>query len=113
MSETDVYSLFGNIFDNAIEAVSKLDEKERSIGFSIKRSGNFVAINIYNGYAGQISFANGLPITDKKNKNYHGFGIKSVRYVVDKYGGEMQINAQDGVFDLTLLFTCAEGEGQS
>lgn len=104
MSETDVYSLFGNVLDNAIDAVQRLEEDERTIGFSIKTVGDFVVINVYNGYTGKIKFVNGLPQTNKTNKNYHGFGFKSVQRIVNKYGGEIQIKAQDGVFDLTLLF---------
>ena len=104
MSETDVYTLFGNIFDNAIEAVCHLKESERSIGFSVKSVGEFVVVNIYNGYAGELKFNESLPVTTKRDKTHHGYGLKSIRYVVEKYGGEMRIKTKDQIFDLNLLF---------
>ena len=41
MSDTDVYSLFGNLLDNAIQTVLKLDRDMRVIGITIKAEGSF------------------------------------------------------------------------
>ena len=104
MSETDVYVLFGNIFDNAIEAAGELAEDKRSVGASIRSTGEIVVINVYNGYRGDIKFENGLPITKKADKANHGYGLKSIRQIVSKYEGEMRITARDGIFEITVIF---------
>lgn len=106
MTESDIYSLFGNIMDNAIEATLKIEEHEgRTIGLKIRRSGGFVSVNAKNTYVGEIELdAQGLPITTKADKNSHGFGIKSISFLAEKYGGNMSLVAESGVFNLNILF---------
>jgi len=48
-------------------------------------------------------FQDGLPVTGKKDKRYHGFGVKSIRYIAEKYHGEMFMNVRDGKFILNVL----------
>ena len=45
MSEKDIYSLFGNIVDNAIDATKDLPEDKRIISLKIKSAGNMVSIS--------------------------------------------------------------------
>ena len=104
MSDTDIYALFGNILDNAIEAVIKV-EGGRSIGLSIKSANSFLIINAFNEFQGELKMSGGLPQTTKKDAKHHGYGLKSIRYIVDKYHGEMTISAKDSVFNLTIAFT--------
>ena len=104
-SEGDLYALFGNILDNAIEAVSQISDVERRcIGLHVQSFPGFVSIMTDNYYEGKINFKNGLPITLKENKLDHGFGLKSIRLITEKYDGEMHITTEDNVFRLTLLF---------
>lgn len=103
MRETDIYALFGNILDNAIEAVCKV-ESGRSIGINIKSANSFLIINAFNDFAGELKMSNGLPQTTKADSKHHGYGLKSIRYIVDKYNGEMTISAKDSMFSLTIAF---------
>jgi hypothetical protein len=104
--EGDLYILFGNIIDNAIEAVSKIeDQSKRCIGFNVHTAGKFVTITADNYYEGEICLsADGLPETTKRDKEYHGFGMRSICAITEKYGGTLDIKAQDGVFNLNLMF---------
>lgn len=100
----DVYSLFDNILDNAIEAVLALDDAEkRSINLTVRREGGFAVIREDNYYAGALSFEDGLPRTTKGDEKNHGFGMRSIRRFVDERGGHMGIRAEDGVFSLSIL----------
>ncbi len=105
LSESDVYSLLGNIIDNAIEATVQLPEGNRSISLNIHRIKGFSSIVEENPYLAQnLRFGkDGLPLTSKENKANHGFGIKSIAYVAKKYDGDLQIKAEDGIFHLSLL----------
>ena len=105
ISDSDIYTLFGNLLDNAIEAVRALPKTERSIGLSVKRINDFVAVHVYNGFEGEIRFENGLPVTRKASKAYHGFGLKSVRHTAEKYNGTLQVSAFDGIFNVKILFS--------
>ncbi|MCX4314336.1 MAG: GHKL domain-containing protein, partial [Clostridia bacterium] len=85
----------------------EMPEAERSIGLSVKSINDFVAIHVYNGYGGDIKFENGLPITRKQSKAYHGFGLKSVKHTVEKYDGVLRVSADDGIFNVKILFPLA------
>ncbi|MBP5092076.1 MAG: sensor histidine kinase [Bacilli bacterium] len=105
LSESDVYSLLGNIIDNAIEATIQLPENQRSISLNIHRIKGFSSIVSDNPYLSEnLKFGHdGLPITSKANKANHGYGIKSIAYVARKYEGDLTIKAEDGIFHLSIL----------
>ena len=113
MSEVDIYSLFGNILDNAIEASEKLPEAERFIGLKVYRQNSFVIINATNAFSGEIKQENGNIVTTKTDRESHGYGLKSIKYVVEKYDGKVDITAQKGVFTLTVLFVAPTNESEN
>ena len=106
MSDEDVYSLFGNLLNNAVEAVIKCPEENRTMGVRIEnRFDNLLSIVVYNYYVEEyLKFnENGLPETTKKQRELHGFGLKSVRRICDKYDATMDICPKDGVFNVNIL----------
>ncbi len=105
MDKTDIYGLFGNLVDNAVEAVLKLtDENKKIIELSVHGENNMLAINVHNYYDGDIVFGNdGLLRTTKRDAAFHGFGMKSIRMIVDKYNGDLAFSAKDGVFNVKIL----------
>ena len=111
MRDSDVYSLFGNLLDNAAEAVQKLPEQRRNISLIIKNAADFLSIHVENEYGGEIlRFRGGLPETSKADKTVHGFGMKSIAAIVKKYGGTLKVDAADHVFTVDILFPLREGE---
>lgn len=105
MSDVDIYSLFGNAIDNAIEAVLGIEENKRVIGLLVKTEKDFLSLQIYNYFNFDIKFQDGLPITSKSDSNYHGFGLKSIKLIVEKYGGNISIALKDNIFNLNILFS--------
>lgn len=104
MKSSDIYSLFGNAIDNAIEAVEKIEEDDkRCISVSIKESKGMVISHFENNYSGKLDFLDGLPLTTKRDKQYHGFGMKSIKMLVEKYSGYISITSDDNVFSLNIL----------
>lgn len=104
IKEEDIYALFGNIIDNAIEAVTDVEESKRTISLSVKTVNNFLTIRETNYYEHEIKFVGGMPETRKPDKRYHGFGLKSIKYICEHYGGELTIAAENNIFDLSILF---------
>lgn len=102
VKDNHIYSLLGNLLDNAIDAVSPLSEDKRSIGLVIKASGGVVLLNIYNRYEKSLAFREGLPITTKANPDMHGYGLKSVRNIVSIYNGELSVSAENGIFEVSI-----------
>ena len=99
----DVYAIFGNALDNAIESVSKVPEPEkRLIAVSVWSRSDLLLIQVENYFEGTLAFEDGLPVTSKEDKDYHGFGIKSIRYAVEKYDGCMGIYPENNLFLLRI-----------
>lgn len=104
MTASDIFSLFGNALDNSIEALKKIEEKEkRVIGMTVKTSLDMVVIHIENYFNGEIIYKNGLPQTMKGDENYHGFGLRSIRLVAEKYDGDMSILVDKDIFNLNIV----------
>ncbi len=105
MGTTDLYVLFGNLLDNAIEAVSKLPDGEvKIIQVTVRRERGFVIITTENSYIGDLSWSEGRLITSKADKRNHGFGIRSIEKVVHKYGGRYSISTEDQIFSISIVF---------
>lgn len=101
----DLYSLFGNALDNSIEAVEQFEEEEkRQIDVLIHRQQNFLVVNIINPARDVLVMENEMPITTKRDRNLHGFGLRSMKYIVKKYDGFFNITQEDGCFSLKFLF---------
>ena len=104
ISSADIYALMGNALDNALERVLKEAEEERTISLVIRHQHEMILIHLENRCSGVVQFEDGLPVTDKEDKNRHGFGVKSMRYIVEKYHGELLMTLRDGKFCLDILF---------
>lgn len=105
LADGDLYCLFGNIIDNALEAVKAIGERERRVvNLVVKARGDMLVIQSDNYFDGQRAFADGLPVTTKADKSCHGFGMRSIRMIVHKYGGELTAQVADGIFHLNILF---------
>ncbi|WP_022764490.1 GHKL domain-containing protein [Butyrivibrio sp. XPD2006] len=104
MHVADICTIFGNALDNAIESVSLIDDPEkRLIHISVSPKKNFVIIQINNYCENQIKIKNGYPVTTKADKSSHGFGLKSIRYTVDKYHGSVTFDVNKNWFELKIL----------
>ncbi len=103
MRTMDIYSLFGNAVDNAMEAVEKLPQEQKVIDVSIARRGEFVFLSFVNYMQGKPEFLDGLPQTTKtEDASYHGFGVKSMRNIAASYGGELTAEVSEGCFYLNI-----------
>ncbi len=109
LSTGDTYSLFANAIDNAIEAVMGLENPEdRIISLTVRQKLGMVSILIDNYYKTEdLTFEEGLPKTTKEDSRYHGFGTKSMKMIVQKYHGEMNITADD-MFHFSILLPIPE-----
>ncbi len=105
MASSDVYFLLTNIIDNAIEATEAIQEKEhRVISLTASRKHGMLMIEETNYYHGELVFNNdgSIKTTKQENKKYHGFGTKSIAYIVKKYNGTMDYETKDGIFRLKI-----------
>ena len=105
MSDANIYSLFGNALDNAIEYLDKVDEKNRTIKVNVQGQGKMVSISVRNYYEGEpVKSEKGLK-TSKDNEQWHGFGIKSIKKIAESYGGSLVVYSEENAFILSILIT--------
>lgn len=100
----DLCTIFGNALDNAMEHVIQIEDQEkRLIHVTVSKMEEFILIRIENYLQDEIEFDGELPSTTKGNKAYHGFGLKSIKYSVEKYCGTMEVKAENHWFTITIL----------
>lgn len=105
MSVSDICSFFGNALTNAIDAVLKLDDPDkRVISIVVREAVGQLSVLTENYYAGEVTFDGGLPQTTKQDRQYHGYGVKSMRAIAAKYDGTLSFEAADGVFRVAAMF---------
>ena len=105
MGSTDLYALFGNLMDNAIESVLKEpDEEKRIISLKVCSQNGGCYIHMENHCSENIKFEDGLPITTKEDKDYHGFGVRSIRYITQKYNGNLFMHTENNKFFTDIIF---------
>ena len=103
VSPVDIYALFGNALDNAIEALEHSDPDKRDIVLTVRACDGMVSVCVENYCAVAPDMSEGLPLTSKGDKNSHGFGMKSMRYIAEKYGGRLVADVRDSKFVLSLI----------
>jgi sensor histidine kinase YesM len=105
LSPTDLCIVFGNTLDNAIEACLNSQNKElKTIKVNVKKSGDCFFIEITNPVDKKVEIKNNTITTTKDDKELHGLGIGSVKNVVKKYNGHINITCSDTTFKVDLDF---------
>lgn len=105
VNTTDVYALFGNLMDNAMESVMKEEDTEkRIISLMVSRRNKGAYIHMENYCGESVEFEDDLPVTTKEDKAYHGFGVRSIKYIVEKYGGSLLMRAEKERFLVDIFF---------
>lgn len=98
----DLCTVIGNLLDNAIaENLKTARTDDRRISVSILTTREWLTVEIRNPLFHELKIKNGLPASDKPDLEHHGIGLKSVRRVCDKYGGELLWNDADRIFTVT------------
>lgn len=104
MHSYEIYSMFSNLLDNAIEACHGVKpEEENIISLSISLVRKNVVILIENYCSGQVDIIDGIPLTNKDDKENHGYGIKSIINTVNKYHGLYYFSVKDNLFTAKIV----------
>ena len=108
MEDMDVSALFGNMLDNAIESAEKQQEKQkRLIWLYVTKEKQFVRIRTENYCDEKVRFKNGMPVTTKKDRRLHGYGMKSIKSTVEKYHGSVVAAQENNSFEQKILLPAA------
>ncbi len=98
---SDLGVVIGNLLDNAIEAVKQVDNKW--IRLKMEYNKGRLMIKMCNPFTGSVQYKGSQILSSKKDTKNHGIGLTSVKNVVKKYDGEMELSHNDGNFEVTIL----------
>lgn len=103
VADIDLCVVIGNLMDNAMENTLKLEKKDKFIRVYIREMKGQLYISVTNSYGGEVKKSGLEYLTTKLGKN-HGFGLKRVDSIVNKYGGFLNRQREEGVFatEITL-----------
>lgn len=105
MKNTDIFVMFGNLFDNAINAVLKIEDiNRRVITVKIFDKSNLLIIGFENEFNEELIIENGDYKTTSMNKIDHGYGIQSIKEIVKKYNGSISISSEGNYFKTNITF---------
>jgi len=96
VSETEICALLSNGLENAIEAAIQVAEEQfRRVRISCQTHKGNLLIFIENGFTGEVVMENGLPQSSREG---HGFGIKSMVMIAERYNGYCSFEAKGEIF---------------
>lgn len=102
MSELDLCCILGNLFDNAIEASLSLPESERQIRVYMDMKGTQLYISFTNFTSGRKLNRFGNIFKTSKGDG-HGFGLVRIDNIIERLGGYLSRNSEDGAFTTEIL----------
>ncbi|MDD3142150.1 MAG: GHKL domain-containing protein [Lachnospiraceae bacterium] len=92
IADNDLTSLFCNLLDNAFDAAKRVENSFIEVNIRKREKTPFIAITIINSCrVTPFTGFDGKLLTTKPNKHQHGFGMKSIRKIVNQYCGDMQM----------------------
>jgi len=95
LSGTDLCVLVSNLVKNAVEAALNVQAGKGEIRFFISEGNQYLNIYVKNTFEGEIVFdKKGLPKTSKNEKGSHGFGVRNIKQVAEKYDGKCSIKTE-------------------
>lgn len=108
--ELNIYSfeltvILGNLIENAIEASKKSDEKILKLEISMEKG--LLFIKVTNKYKGNICISDNKIISSKKNQ-YHGLGLESVKEIVERHHGNMNVLYDKDMFEVNIMLYLSE-----
>jgi hypothetical protein len=104
LSKLDLCSLLGNLLDNAIEAAALAETPAlRRVKLSLRRKGSLLIVVVENGYALEPVLEEGAFISRKKDSGLHAIGMRSIRYVAEKYDGIVNNSYENNWFKASVM----------
>ncbi len=101
LNEADMTVIVGNLLDNAVEACAALEEENRYLALTLTYKPDYLIIQTENPVIPEAA-TGGKGRTTKPDKENHGFGLRSIEYLVNKHSGFMRVEPEPGIFKISL-----------
>lgn len=104
IEDVDLCVLFSNLISNSVEACEKLTHRDRVITLEIRQDSENLTIIIENPIEWKLDTRILGKGTTKEDKDSHGYGLRNIQKVVEKYGGELLFDIHEEVFGIKIIF---------
>ena len=105
IEDIDITAILGNLIDNALTATKKT--KSKWVKLYIKHDKGILTINTKNSFDGIVQYKDDAKtfrnIVSRKSGDLHGYGLKSVKSVIEKYNGSIDVTHEDNVFNVDIM----------
>lgn len=106
LDNTDICTIFYNLFNNAFTAAENSEKKEVEI--SVKMLGNYLYVTVKNSVDHKVEIVDNVLTTDKQDKDLHGFGTKNSVICAEKNSGTLSYKCSDTYFEAELILPNSE-----
>lgn len=104
INQCDLGVVMGNALDNAIEAAEQYDGTDKFVEIIMGVKKEALVLTIKNPFCNEIrKDKQGNLLSTKSDGNRHGYGVKSIRRVAEKYNGEVLIETEKQLFLMTVI----------
>lgn len=104
VSPEDIVSLLGNLLDNAIEAADKCNKNKR-VTLKINKGEHETVISIRNTISEPLNITNNYIKSTKTNAFEHGYGLKIIKTILNKYNASFVLSTEDGWFTFSTVIS--------
>lgn len=104
--QMELCTIFSNILKNAVEAVANIPQEstqKRQITIYASHGEKFMKLTVQNTYTGKLQIQNDVILTNKEDKNSHGFGIENTHAAVKRCGGTFVYQIENGLFSAKVI----------
>lgn len=103
--ETDMISIMGNLYKNAMEAAVQCEEGFIRVKMFMQNEGCFAVIKLENSFEGNLLWQGEQLLTTKADGANHGIGVGRVRELAEKYQGSLVHHVNGQIFQAVLVLT--------
>ena len=101
LSNYDMNIILGNLIENAIEALDSVPNPRIDLVISFLKDSLIIELSNTNSH--KVKFKDGLPVTTKKPASEHGYGIRNVKRILDKYTSTIDFDCSESRFTVRIL----------
>jgi len=102
----DLCIIVGNALDNAIEYITSHGECNKSISLKVVYKKGIMNIQVSNYIVDDVTIIDGNKMVSTKKGDNHGYGLKSIKYIVEKYDGIIVLEDVDKRFECRMTIYC-------
>lgn len=103
IAEYELFTILGNLLDNAFEAAEKCRRQERFVNLKLHMRNEMFVLALENSYLTEPMKKKGKLLSTKEGEGAHGWGLENVKELVEKNNGLMHVSYENHVFQVQLM----------